>query len=118
MKGHITTMEQEIRRPDYVPRVRDRSSNTFNCFLAALGITLVTFCLFGAAAITSAWAIAKLMGFPDWALVAFMVIMAIPVLWLTVWTAGRAWYLERRLANGGDVDTPVYKMLHYFGKAS
>jgi hypothetical protein len=110
-------MEQEIRRPDYVPRVRDRTSSTLNCFLAALGVTLVTACLFGAAAATSAWAVAKLMGFPDWALYAFLALVAIPVLWLTVWTAGRAWYLERRLASGKDVDNPVFKMVHYFSKA-
>ena len=47
-------MEQEIRRPDYVPRVRDRSSSNFNCFLAALGVTLVMGGLVGAAAATSA----------------------------------------------------------------
>lgn len=111
-------MEQEIRRPDYVPRVRDRSSSNFNCFLAALGVTLVMGGLVGAAAATSAWAIAKLMGFPDWALYTFLALVAVPVLWLTIWTAGRAWYLERRLASGKDVDNPVFKMLYYFGKSS
>jgi hypothetical protein len=110
-------MEHEIRRPDYVPRVRDRSSSTLNCFLSALGVTLVTACLFGAAAATSAWAIAKLMGFPDWALLTFLGVVAIPVLWLTIWIAGRAWYVERRLASGRDVDNPVFKILHYFKKA-
>ncbi len=109
-------MEQEIRKPDYVPRTRDRTTSNFNSFLAALGMTLVIGCLFGAAAVASAWAIAKLMGFPDWALYAFLVLAAIPVAWATVWTAGRAWYIERRLASGKDVDAPVFKMLHYFRK--
>ena len=110
-------MEQEIRRPDYVPRVRDRASSNFNCFLAAAGVTAVMFTLVGSAAATGAWAVAKLMGFPDWALYGFIALVAFPVLWLTIWTAGRAWYLERRLAKGGDVDKPVFKMVHYFSKA-
>jgi hypothetical protein len=110
-------MEHEIRRPDYVPRVNDRTSSNLNCFLAAMGVTLVMSTLIGSAAATGAWAVAKLMGFPDWALYGFMALTAIPVLWLTVWTAGRAWYLEQRLARGGDVDAPVFSMLHYFSRA-
>ena len=46
-----------------------------------------------------------------------MALGAIPVLWLTVWTAGRAWDVERRLARGEDVGTPVFKLGHYFKRA-
>jgi hypothetical protein len=40
----------------------------------------------------------------------------IPVLWGTVWTAGRAWHVERLLASGKDVDVPVFNLMHYFRK--
>jgi hypothetical protein len=36
------------------------------------------------------------------------------VLWATGWTAGRAWHVERRLAQHLDVDVPVFKLGHYF----
>lgn len=107
-------MEQEIRRPDYVPRVYDRASSSLNCFLAAAGVTMMTLCLLGSAAGATAWAVVHLMGFDDNAFFVVAALLAIPVLWITIWTAGRAWYLERRLSAGGDVDAPVFKMLHYF----
>jgi fatty acid desaturase len=109
-------MEQEIRRPDYVPRQHDRAVSTFSCALAAIGVTLMTLCLVGAAAITSVWAVTKLLGASDTVLLVLAAIVAIPVLWLSIWIAGRAWHLERRLARGQDVDTPVYSMVHYFRK--
>jgi hypothetical protein len=45
---------------------------------------------------------------------ALMLLGAIPVLWATVWTAGRAWHVERRLAQHLDIDTPVFRIGHYF----
>jgi hypothetical protein len=33
-----------------------------------------------------------------------------------VWTAGRAWHVERLLAQHKDIDTPVFSMMHYFKK--
>jgi hypothetical protein len=110
-------MEQEIRRPDYVPRQHDRSASSLNCALAAIGVTLMTLCLVGAAAVTSVWAVGRLFDAgPDIIKIMAGVIM-IPVLALSIWTAGRAWHLERRLAAGQDVDTPVFKVLHYFRNA-
>jgi hypothetical protein len=38
----------------------------------------------------------------------------IPVALATVWTAGRAWHVEKRLEQGLDIDNPVFKALHYF----
>ena len=109
-------MEQEIRRPDYVPRQHDRAASSMNCALAAIGVTLMTLCLVGSAAVTTVWAISKLMGVSDTVLLVLTAIVAIPVLALSVWTAGRAWHLERRLARGQDVDTPVFGVFHYFRK--
>jgi hypothetical protein len=114
----MAMMEQEIRRPDYTPRKHDRTSSTFNCLLAALGITAMTFCLVGSAAVTAVWAISKLFGLSDTVILIGAVLVGIPVLWATVWTAGRAWHLERRLAVGQDVDTPVYSLLHYFKRTA
>jgi hypothetical protein len=113
-EGIWEIMEQEIRRPDYVPRMHDRTSSALNCLMAAAGLTLMMLCMLGVAAAISAWAVAKLFGFPDMLLLAFIVLFEIPVVWVVIWTAGRAWHLERRLASGKDMDQPVFKMLHYF----
>jgi hypothetical protein len=109
-------MEQEIRRPDYVPRQHNRAVSAFSCALAAIGVTLMTLCLVGAAALTTVWAVTKLFGASDTVLYVLAAIVAVPVLWLSIWITGRAWYLERRLARGQDVDTPVYNLVHYFRK--
>ena len=114
----MTSMEQEIRRPDYVPRQHNRAASSLNCALAAIGVTLMTLCLVGAAALTTVWAISKLMGVSDTVLMVLAVLVTIPVLALSIWTAGRAWHLERRLARGQDVDTPVFGVLHYFRKGA
>jgi hypothetical protein len=110
----MADMEQEIRRPDYVPRQHDRAASSLNCALAAIGVTLMTLCLVGSAALTAVWAIAKLIGATDMTLLIMAIVVSIPVLALSIWTAGRAWHLERRLAAGKDVDTPVYSVFHYF----
>jgi hypothetical protein len=113
----MAAMEQEIRRPDYVPRQHDRAVSTLSCALAAIGVTLLTLCLVGSAALTSVWAVTKLMGASDTVLYVLAGFVAIPVLWMSIWIAGRAWHLERRLARGQDVDTPVYNVFHYFRKS-
>jgi hypothetical protein len=111
-------MEQEIRRPDYVPRQHDRAASSLNCALAATGVTLMTLCLVGSAAVTTVWAIAKLFGASDQVLLVLAILSLIPVLALSIWTAGRAWHLERRLAVGQDVDSPNYSVFHYFKKTA
>lgn len=90
----------------------------FGCFLAAAGVTLLTFCLVGAATAASVWAVAKLVGLPDTLLYGSLVLAAIPVLAGTFWISGRAWHVERRLAQGLDIDTPVFKMGYYFRKTA
>jgi energy-converting hydrogenase Eha subunit E len=111
-------MEQEIRRPEYKPRQHDRAASSLNCALAAIGVTLMTLCLVGSAAVTTVWAVAKLFSASDQVISVLAAISLVPVLALSIWTAGRAWHLERRLAAGQDVDAPVYGILHYFKKPS
>jgi hypothetical protein len=111
-------MEQEIRRPDYVPRVNDRAASTLSCFMAAAGVTLMTLCLFGAAGAVTAWAVAQLFELGNTMMLVLQVLVAIPVLWMTIWVAGRAWYLEKRIARGQDVDVPIFKLFHYFTKSA
>lgn len=111
-------MEQEIIKPDQAPRTGSQAFSTFGCFIAAAGVTLLTFCLVGAAAAASAWAFSKLFGFSDTVLYVLLGLVALPVLWSTIWTAGRAWHVERRLAQHLDIDTPVFSMMHYFRKTA
>ena len=84
------------------------------CFLAAAGATLLTLCLFGAAAAASVWAFAKLLGLPDMVLYVVLAAAFLPVLWATIWIAGRSWHVEQRLARNLDVDTPVFTLGYYF----
>lgn len=111
-------MEQEFIKPNTAPKSSSQAFSPFGCFLAAAGVTLLTFCLVGAAAAASVWAISKLIGFPDSWLYGFMALAAIPVLAATIWTAGRAWHVERRLAQHLDIDTPVFSMAYYFRRSA
>ena len=111
-------MEQEIIKPNTQPKGSTQAFSPFGCFLAAAGVTLLTFCLVGAATAASVWAVSKLIGLPDQALYGLLALAALPVLAGTIWTAGRAWHVEQRLAQGLDVDTPVFKMMHYLRKSA
>lgn len=107
-------MDQEVIKPERTPKSGKQAFSPLGCFIAAAGATLVTFCLVGAAAVASVWAFSKLIGFPDVVILVLLVISAFPVLMATVWTAGRAWHVEQRLAQGLDIDTPVFQTLYYF----
>jgi energy-converting hydrogenase Eha subunit E len=109
----MNMMEQELRRPEYAPRQHDRAASDLNCALAAIGVTLMTLCLVGSAAITTVWAVAKLFSASDTVLLVLAVLSCVPVLAISVWTAGRAWHVEKRMAAGQDVDAPVYSLFHY-----
>jgi hypothetical protein len=111
-------MEQEFIKPDQSPKSGTQAFSPLGCFMAAAGVTLLTFCLVGAAAAASVWAFSKLMGLPDMAFNGLLVVVAVPVLWATIWTAGRAWHVERRLAQHLDIDAPVFSMMHYFRKTA
>ena len=110
-------MEQEITKPDTPPRATSQATSTFACFLAASGVTLLTAVMLGAAFGATVWAFSKLFDFPETAMWLIMALSAVPVLWAAVWTAGRAWHVERRLQAGLDIDVPVFEMLHYWRKA-
>lgn len=107
-------MDQEVIKPERAPRGGKQAFSPMGCFIAAAGATLVTFCLVGAAAIASVWAFAKLLGFGDTVIIGLLVLIAIPVLMITFWTAGRAWHVEQRLAQGLDIDQPVFQTTYYW----
>jgi hypothetical protein len=58
-------MEQELIKPDLPPKGSSQAFSPLGCFIAASGITLLTFCLLGTAALTTIWAFSKLLGLPD-----------------------------------------------------
>ena len=109
-------MDQEIVRPASQPKSSNQSFSPFGCFLSAAGATLLTLALLGTSAAASVWAIVKLWGLPDELLVYAVGLSQIPVLMATIWVMGRAWYVERRISSGLDVDRPVFKMMHYLKK--
>jgi hypothetical protein len=109
-------MEQEYIKPDKQPGASVQALSPFGSFLAAAGATLLAFCLVGAAAAASVWAFSKMLGFPDLLIQILLVLVAVPVLMATAWTAGRAWHVEQRLGRGQDGDTPVFNMFYYWRK--
>jgi hypothetical protein len=94
-------MEQELIKPDSAPRGSSQAFSPLGCFIAA-----------------SVWAFSKLLGLPDMLANGLMVLSLAPAIVATVWTAGRAWHVERRLAQHQDIDVPVFDLWHYFKKAS
>jgi hypothetical protein len=106
-------MEHDILRPNASPKTSKQAFSPFGCFLAASGITLLTFCLLGSASAATVWAVSKLLGLPDNFLYVLLSLGMLPVLAATFWTAGRAWHVERRLAQGKDIDVPVFELRYY-----
>ena len=58
-------MEQELIKPDVPPKGSSQAISPLGCFIAASGITLLTLCLLGTAALTTIWAFSKLLGLPE-----------------------------------------------------
>lgn len=112
----MTAMDQEIIKPEHPPHGTAQAFSPLGCLIAASGATLMIFCMTGAAMVATMWAIAKLLGLPDFMLYALMAVGAVPVLWGTAWTAGRAWHVEQLLAAHRDIDVPVFNLGHYFRK--
>ncbi len=106
-------MEQEITNPERNPKTTAQAFSPLGCFLSAAGVTLLTSSLLGAAAAASVWALVKLFGLPDSFVLGGIVVAMLPVLACTFWMMGRAWHVERRLAEGLDVDTPTFRLMHY-----
>jgi hypothetical protein len=109
-------MDQEIIKPEAEPKASAQGFSPFGSTLAAVGATLLMLCFTGSAMVATVWAFAKLIGVPDLVMYGVMALGVIPVVWSTVWTAGRAWHVERLLAQHKDIDTPVFSMMHYFKK--
>jgi hypothetical protein len=109
-------MEQELIKPDVPPKGSSQAISPLGCFIAASGITLLTLCLLGTAALTTIWAFSKLLGLPQLLSEGLMVLGLVPAVIATIWTAGRAWHVERRLAQHQDIDVPNFTLLHYFKK--
>jgi hypothetical protein len=107
-------MEQEIIRPQGEPHGGGQAFSPFGCSLAAAGVTLLAFCKLGAAMVATVWAASKLVGLPDFIMYSLIALGIVPVLWATAWTGARAWHVEQRLARNLDIDTPVFRLGHYF----
>ncbi len=116
LKTYMGRMEQDIEKPLTAPRVGIQGFSPFGCFLAASGAGVLTLCLLGAAAAATSWAISRLFGGSDMLLNVLLVVTGIPVVLATLWMGTRSWHIERRLATGQNVDTPVFKLMHYFRK--
>ncbi len=114
--AHMTGMEQEFIKPEPSPRTSTQGFSPLGCFIAASGVTLLVLCKLGAAMVATVWAFSKLLGLPDVMMYGVMALGTLPVLWATVWTAGRAWHVEQLLAGHRDIDPPVFSLGHYFRK--
>jgi hypothetical protein len=107
-------MNDEIIRPEPARAPGQHAMGPFSSFLAATGVALMALSMLGAAAAATVWAASRLIGLPDSFMFGLMAIGALPVIWATIWSAGRAWHVERRLEDGLDVDQPVFKLFHYW----
>jgi hypothetical protein len=109
-----TTMEQDILRPESTPKPSSQAFSPLGCALAAGGAAVLTFCLLGAAAAASAWALSRLIGLPDILMYGLLILLMLPVAAASFWIGGRAWAVERMLARGADVSPPVFSLGYYF----
>jgi hypothetical protein len=106
-------MDQEIIRPQVTPSGGSHSIGIIGCLMSAIGVTLMTITMLGSALAASIWAFCQLFGVPDSLMEVFVALGAIPVVIAAIWTAGRAWHIERRLEEGHDVDPPVFSLTYY-----
>lgn len=108
-------MEQEIIKPDATgPKAGTQAFSRTGSLMAASGATMLMLCFTGSAMVATVWAMSKLIGLPDSFMLVLMAIGVLPVLWVTVWTAGRAWHVEKLLAQHKDIDVPVFSLSYYF----
>jgi len=110
-------MDQEIIRPQAAPSGGSHSIGIIGCLMSALGVTLMTITMLGSALAASIWAFSQLFGLPDPLMNDIMALGGIRVGIAALWTAGRAWHIERRLEEGHDVDPPVFSLTYYLKRA-
>jgi hypothetical protein len=84
--------------------------------VAAAGATLLAVVFSTTSVVAVIWALATLLGLPDILLWVLLALGAVPIIWTTLWTAGRAWHVEKLLEAGRDVDQPLFKLGAYLGK--
>ena len=84
--------------------------------VAAGGATLLALVFSTTSVFAVLWALVTLLGLPEILLWILLVLGAVPIIWTTLWTAGRAWHVEKLLEAGRDVDQPVFKLSAYLGK--
>lgn len=109
-------MEQEIITPKAPPAPISHSMGIFHSFLSAAGVVLLSVTKLGAALAAVIWALSQLLGLPDIVMYGLMALGVYPVIWATLWVAGRAWHVEQLLETGRDVDRPVFQALYYWKK--
>jgi hypothetical protein len=85
-------------------------------FVAAAGATLLAFIFSTTSVVAVIWALATLLGLPNILMWILLALGAVPIIWTTLWTAGRAWHVEKLLESGHDVDQPSFKLGAYLGK--
>jgi hypothetical protein len=110
-------MDQEIIRPQATPPGGSHSIGIVGCLMSAIGVTLMTLTMLGSALAATIWAFSQLFGLPDSITQVLMAIGVIPVVIASIWTAGRAWHVERRLEEGHDIDPPVFSLTYYLKRA-
>ena len=107
-------MEQEIIKPEPAPKAGSQAFSRTGSLMAAFGATLLMLCFTGSSMVATVWAVSKLIGLPDMLMYGLMLVGVLPVLWVTIWTAGRAWHVEKLLAAHKDNDVPVFSLTYYF----
>lgn len=92
--------------------------NLVGCLIAASGATLLALA-FSLVSISGVFfAFVKLVGLPDIVLWVLLVLGLIPAIWVTIWTALRAWHVENRLEDGLDIDEPSFDIKVYLRKVA
>jgi hypothetical protein len=81
--------------------------------IAAGGATLLALVFSATSIVAVAWAFVRLLGLPDFILWGLLALGAIPVIWVTLWTAGRTWQVEQLLEKGHDADQPAFELGAY-----
>ena len=90
--------------------------NFLGCLIAASGATLLALSFSLVAVSGVFFAFVKLLGLPDIVLWVLLALGLIPVAWVTIWTALRAWHVENGLELGLDIDEPDFDVKSYLAK--
>ena len=109
-------MDQEIIKPAGELKKNSQALNKFGVIIASSGVTLMTVALLGSFVVATIWAMGKLLGLPETLTQILMLAGLVPTALAAIWTAGRAWHVERLLAQHKDIDNPVFELFYYYKK--